>query len=189
MNCDDAFDLLTCTDLTAGSNEHVALEAHLAVCPECRRLAVALRPAVDLMLEAWDDDLPASEQAPAPWVEAQHQPPKQRPAVLPGLAWTGSVGLSSAVLLGVIVGIVAMAPAMRSAPVAPSRRVLLQSEMAELSLLGISDACLVRTVAAAKSSATVEAQCCTGCHADGREQAPQVAVDTLTASCHVCHNP
>lgn len=55
MNCDLVFDILTRGPFPAGDPSDDAVERHLAACHECRQLAEALRPAVDLFHESFDD--------------------------------------------------------------------------------------------------------------------------------------
>jgi len=53
MNCDCVFDILTRGPFPSGDhNDDQAVESHLSVCHECRQLAEALRPAVDLFHES-----------------------------------------------------------------------------------------------------------------------------------------
>jgi hypothetical protein len=52
MNCDQVFDILTRGPFPTGTACDAGVEAHLNVCPECRRLAEALRPAIELFQEA-----------------------------------------------------------------------------------------------------------------------------------------
>jgi hypothetical protein len=52
MNCDQVFDILTRGPFPTGTPCDAGVEAHLSVCPECRRLAEALRPALELFQEA-----------------------------------------------------------------------------------------------------------------------------------------
>lgn len=52
MNCDQVFDVLTRGPFPTGHRSDRAVEAHLAHCPECQRLANALRPALELFQEA-----------------------------------------------------------------------------------------------------------------------------------------
>jgi hypothetical protein len=52
MNCDQVFDVLTRGPFPTGTACDPPVEAHLSVCPECRRLAEALRPALELFQEA-----------------------------------------------------------------------------------------------------------------------------------------
>jgi 23S rRNA (adenine2503-C2)-methyltransferase len=44
MNCDDVFVILTRGPFPSGARTDSCVEAHLQVCPECQRLAAALRP-------------------------------------------------------------------------------------------------------------------------------------------------
>ena len=52
MNCDQVFDILTRGPFPTGTSCDTAVEAHLSECPECHRLAEALRPALELFQEA-----------------------------------------------------------------------------------------------------------------------------------------
>ncbi len=56
MTCDDVFAILTRGPFPSGAAEDESVERHLARCPECRRLATALRPAVELFQESIDPD-------------------------------------------------------------------------------------------------------------------------------------
>lgn len=63
MNCEQVFDVLTRGPFPTGGSIDEAVEAHLARCPGCRRLAFALQPAQELFEEAVGpqegQDLPA----------------------------------------------------------------------------------------------------------------------------------
>ncbi len=62
VTCDDVFDVLTRGPFPTGSADDEAVELHLAACHDCRQLAEALRPAVELFHEAIEeraDALPA----------------------------------------------------------------------------------------------------------------------------------
>ncbi len=52
MNCDQVFDILTRGPFPAGQPTDEAVERHLSACHECRQLAEALRPAVELFHES-----------------------------------------------------------------------------------------------------------------------------------------
>ncbi len=52
MNCDQVFDILTRGPFPTGAACDSAVEAHLSECPECGRLAEALRPAIELFQES-----------------------------------------------------------------------------------------------------------------------------------------
>ena len=57
MTCDDVFDILTRGPFPSGAMaEDEQVEGHLARCLECRRLATALRPAVELFQESIEPD-------------------------------------------------------------------------------------------------------------------------------------
>ena len=52
MNCDQVFDMLTRNSFPAAETTDDAVEFHLRACHDCRQLAEALRPAVDLFHES-----------------------------------------------------------------------------------------------------------------------------------------
>ena len=52
IDCDQVFDVLTRGPFPSGSPEDDGVEQHLRACHECRQLAEALRPAVELLHEA-----------------------------------------------------------------------------------------------------------------------------------------
>jgi hypothetical protein len=52
MNCDQVFDVLTRGPVPTGDASDEAVERHLRACHECRQLAEALQPAVELLHES-----------------------------------------------------------------------------------------------------------------------------------------
>lgn len=68
MNCDQVFDVLTRGPFPTGTPCDVGVEAHLNICPECRRLAEALRPALELFQEAVGPE--ESRDLPGYWCAA-----------------------------------------------------------------------------------------------------------------------
>jgi anti-sigma factor RsiW len=52
IHCDDVFDILTRGPFPTGADSDGVVESHLTRCGECRRLAEALRPAIELFQEA-----------------------------------------------------------------------------------------------------------------------------------------
>lgn len=52
MNCDQVFDILTRGPFPTGGASDADVETHLSGCDECRQLAEALRPALELFQEA-----------------------------------------------------------------------------------------------------------------------------------------
>lgn len=75
MNCDQVFDILTRGPFPTGTSCDVPVEAHLSDCPECHRLAEALRPAIELFQEAVDPE--ESRDLPGYWcaVATERQSP------------------------------------------------------------------------------------------------------------------
>jgi len=67
MNCDQVFDVLTRGPFPTGDDSDEAVERHLRACHECRQLAEALQPAVELLHESLSSeqasDLPAYQGA------------------------------------------------------------------------------------------------------------------------------
>jgi hypothetical protein len=52
MNCDQVFDVLTRGPFPTGDDSDEAVERHLRACHECRQLAEALQPAVEMLHES-----------------------------------------------------------------------------------------------------------------------------------------
>jgi hypothetical protein len=75
VNCDQVFDILTRGPFPTGEPCDEAVELHLRACHECRQLAEALRPAVELLHEAV-----SSDQAHCLPEYQGSLPPAQRPA-------------------------------------------------------------------------------------------------------------
>jgi hypothetical protein len=75
MNCDQVFDILTRGPFPTGTSCDMPVEMHLSECPECHRLAEALRPAVELFQEAVDPE--ESRDLPGYWcaVATERQSP------------------------------------------------------------------------------------------------------------------
>ena len=67
MNCDQVFEVLTRGPFPTGAPGDEAVERHLRACHECRQLAEALQPAVELLHESLDPaqtaDLPEYQGA------------------------------------------------------------------------------------------------------------------------------
>ncbi len=117
MNCDQVFDVLTRGPFPSGAQDDDHVEAHLACCTECRRLAVALRPAVELFQEAMNADdglgLPGYRGAACLYSPDDIQWPRTRESLqrksrdMPSALWRGQglrtnlLRYAAAVLLGV----------------------------------------------------------------------------------------
>lgn len=74
MNCDHVFDVLTRGPFPTGAESDAAVERHLSRCMECRRLATALRPAVELFEEAIRPE--ESRGLPSYWGEVTEPRPE-----------------------------------------------------------------------------------------------------------------
>jgi hypothetical protein len=71
MNCDQVFDVLTRGPFPTGTDCDVPVEVHLAGCAGCRRLAEALRPAIELFQESVDPE--ESRELPGYWCPADYE--------------------------------------------------------------------------------------------------------------------
>lgn len=67
MNCDQVFDVLTQGPFPTGRPIDARVERHIACCHECRQMAEALRPALDLFHESIDE----LDQMPLPEYQGQ----------------------------------------------------------------------------------------------------------------------
>ena len=72
MNCDQVFDILTRGPFPTGTPCDAGVEAHLDACGECRRLAEALRPALELFQEAIGPE--ESRDLPGYWCAVADRP-------------------------------------------------------------------------------------------------------------------
>ncbi len=121
MNCDQVFDVLTRGPFPTGTACDTPVEAHLRVCPECRRLADALRPALELFQEAISPeesrDLPGywcsvGAERTQPLVSYAREMEPKRAKLRPmqpvgqsrGFSALSAWGLAAALALGVTLG-------------------------------------------------------------------------------------
>ncbi|MBI2825410.1 MAG: hypothetical protein HYX69_12055 [Planctomycetia bacterium] len=116
MTCDDIFDVLTRGPFPSGAADDEVVERHLAACAGCRRLAEALRPAVELLQEAivpeeshglpgyrgqvaWSEsEWPFEYEEAAPAARSARAPSPVRPFVIPA---ANLLRFAAAVLVGV----------------------------------------------------------------------------------------
>jgi hypothetical protein len=124
MNCDQVFDVLTRGPFPTGTPCDTQVEAHLRGCADCRRLAEALRPALELFQEAINPeesrDLPgywcavATDRAQPVVTSAKELRPRRKVArrtwsqtpVVKHFSPLAVWRLAAALLLGVTVGVV-----------------------------------------------------------------------------------
>lgn len=122
IHCDEVFDILTRGPFPTGAPSDGIVESHLGHCDDCRRLADALRPALELLQEAVTPEesrtLPryggSSTCEADPWNHAASAGSKtlvatrrfavRRPAVLVARAWpwASSARFVAAALLGLV---------------------------------------------------------------------------------------
>ena len=94
MNCDQVFEILTRGPFPTGTACDTPVEVHLSVCPQCHRLAEALRPALELFQEAIGPE--ESRDLPGYWrdVAVERSQPvvsyasQIEPRRVPRRAWT-----------------------------------------------------------------------------------------------------
>lgn len=122
MTCDDLFDLLTGQTRPDNAPAREAMKRHLVHCRNCRRLADALEPAVELFREASaGDEFAAPALYEGPWQDedmeqtewddrAERQPLVKRPPDVPEwfhvLLGGDLLRLAAAVLIGLTLGAV-----------------------------------------------------------------------------------
>lgn len=198
MNCDEVFDLLTRGPIPAGDPaDDAAVESHLGACHDCRRLAEALRPAVDLFHEALDDDvadglpcyrgeLPVAEGTVAvlapPRRERRDEAPRDRRRVGVGVLALGIAGVMA--LAWVEFG---RSPAGSSDPLPAALQRVDHDREQRLVDLGMSARC--RPAVEVRDAAGNVLECCAVCHGPDHEPTKGTTpVALLTKSCSVCHD-
>lgn len=194
LDCDAVFDRMTRAPFPAGDSHDEEIELHLQVCHDCRTLAEALRPAVNLFHESLDnaDSLPRYDGRLANEVscEVARSPRSTHFSALfvAGLA---------ASLLFIFGGISAQRDSdsdnrFRMAAAVPDARGLLT-----LRELHLPSACLSRrdrqaavAVRVRSDQEEVAFNCCTQCHRfGGSAPASARALRALDEACSACHRP
>jgi len=193
LDCDDVFERLTRGPFPSGASDDAAAEAHLAVCHECRQLAEALRPAVKLLHEAYDDIDSADNALPVynGLVGSPACPPARLPPCSPA-TWSVGWQLVAASLLGVVIGSLA-AGGWFSGAGNDNRAVAWsgaddpdQQGLATLATLKLREVCLPSTMSLASDSAH-RLRCCTECHSSQSAAKKGIDVARLQLACVACH--
>lgn len=179
IDCDQVFDRLTRAPFPADAPEDGAIESHLATCHECRQLAEALRPAVDLLHEAYPS-------VPEERLPSYHGASRR----ISQPASHGSWQLLAAALLGLAVGALALgrltngqATGERSHPTP----VTAAGGLAHLASLNLQEVCLPSSFALASGGERL--RCCTQCHAASGTLTKGIDVARLQLACVACHEP
>lgn len=215
ISCDDVFERLTRGPFPGNAEgEDACVEAHLAVCHECRMLAEALRPAVSAMqlasafgptsvpsLPEYRGRLPAlcdgssdaaSVAAPP---DTRVEPPLRDRVFRTALGWPVALALA----LGVIVGAMAAGGWFERSPrtarqwawtVGPvdHTRTLVEAN-AVLGSLDLQFVCWNprREDGAAEARADAGLRCCTECHFARSTRVHSVDMARLSQACVACH--
>jgi hypothetical protein len=210
VDCDQVFEVLTRGPFPTGEAIDGPVERHLATCHECRALAEALRPAMELLHEAIDGDesrdLPGYYGAPstsgglaqlvAAAIDAEPTSPRaSKPRVEPALRWrtwlltsraeTFLAAMAGGVLL--VLAMVALQGAFptdhdAAAPIVATTPT--QDGLIRLASLNLREECFAHQ-AGQELSIT---HCCTQCHsAAGKLVSPPKSIAVIAASCRACH--
>ncbi len=182
VDCDVVFDRLTRAPFPGGEAEDAAVEAHLCVCHECRVLAEALRPAVDLLHESY----PQAKTESLP----EYRPARATPLQPQGVRgeWSMAWQLVAAALMGVMVSALAIGGWSRGENTAAhptSREAGSVSGFAQLASLNLRESCLPTSNALA--AGTERLRCCTDCHSASVQKGIEVA--RMQLACIACHEP
>lgn len=210
INCDQSFDLLTRGRPPAEVDEF-RLEQHLEHCPSCRRLADALRPAIDLFQESLhaDDDYctPGMHDDDAFRRSVSVSPANSsQTAASARSQWTSRdvLPLAAAVVVGLFLGSGVWSGGDANPPrlAAPLSLTAWQAHARDLPhdlvmSLKLAEACLAPSIArsdsaarqaAADPTASLQLACCTLCHSiSGEAATAEVSIARLANSCRVCH--
>ena len=223
VSCDEVFEVLTSGPFPRESRcegsaapcivaQDAEIESHLAACHECRQLAEALRPAVELIdaaVQEIDADLPVYRGSlPSPVAGTLRVPsassnPRSRSVSQP---LEGFWRFAAALALGI--GLLVLfqfsdakgrrdhdsvwPPITQSADHRPSA-----DGLAQLSSLGLPIACLLPRGKDGRheqiETSLGRYACCVGCHSPANEnrsgtRPPASAVAILASSCLACHD-
>lgn len=218
MNCDQVFDVLTRGPFPTGADSDEAVERHLRACHECRELAEALQPAVELLHEAIAPDeangLPeysgalavsesnvATAQAWRPTPLAVRKLARREVVSRRRSRWLGFARFTAAAVLLLAVGLLvfgvlttARQASGRYQTKAPAR--LDERGLVTLASLQLPAGCFPRDLllsAGKPGTSPVINQdvlvCCTQCHNAQNPQRPMVgSVAAMQYSCLACHH-
>jgi hypothetical protein len=218
MNCDQVFDVLTRGPFPTGAASDEAVERHLRACHECRELAEALQPAVELLHEAISPDeasgLPeysgalATSEGNVATAEACRPTPlsvrrlarqevvSRRPSPWLGLARFTAAAVLLVAAGSLVFGVLTTArqPSGKFQAQSPAR--LDDQGLVTLASLQLPAGCFPRDLlqnAGAPASASVIQQaalvCCTECHnAQNPQRAMVGSVAIMQHSCLACHH-
>jgi hypothetical protein len=205
IDCDQVFEVLTRGPFPTGEAIDRSVERHLATCHECRALAEALRPAMELLHEAIDAedsrDLPGYYGAPstsgglaqlvARAIEAESDEKVVRPKPVPAKQWRDWALASRAetflaAMAGGVLLVVAMIALQNWTPHTAQRPTVTLSKDGLLTLAALD--LKPRCFAWQPGDDVAAVHCCSRCHSvNSRTPTPAPAIALVVANCQTCH--
>lgn len=213
VSCDRVFEALTAMPFPAGGDDDARIEDHLRACHDCRRLAEALRPAVNILHESLRDDdsnlksinrLPSfngfsdDERAIESIMAEVHasendQSDFHRPGCQTKEIWTANKLIAWTSLAAAAV--IAFVASQNFAGGSPSSFSNDSERFGYLTNCGVPTACLVNAgwnlEPTSGHSDGVDKSCCTKCHNAAPKvcifDTPNESVPLLAKSCRACH--
>ncbi len=201
IDCDATFDALTRGPFPSGHEFDDAVAAHLASCHDCRALAEALRPAVDLFHESLDDaartslpqyvasvrDAESLEQRILTVVESESLKPSPQDSRFNSRRRVHYV-LAPLILLVLTALVLRGLPGISGSSKAVALAADPVNGMTLLAALSIPASCVVEGQGDVVVAAEDRFACCTECHALANPNRPAVrCVAQLTIACNACH--
>lgn len=207
LDCDHVFDALTRGPFPSGQSDDSLVDDHLRTCHDCRRLAEALRPSVDMFHESLrgEDSLPGYygelDQAEQDSIESvmrrvrDEEPRVAKPVTIRRI---DPLSVAAAAIVGLVMGVL-----LASSGDQQRRPINLQTTsanrtspvgMAMLTNLDLIQACQAEPVKAADQVSETEHafSCCTRCHRYAPEKSEQQAhfseMAKLLSGCRACHD-
>ena len=218
MNCDQVFEVLTRGPFPTGGTSDAPVERHLRACHDCRNLAEALRPAVNLFHETLAQeesaelpgynggigDVPSENLALAVDRMLRQTVPSVKRHALWSTPRRRPFGSKRNVLAAVTVVFLIASTLVLAIVQRERSRIRLARQSyhpwttidadavrratAQLNQLGLPDRCRQKTAAASPAGQ----DCCTRCHFLGSPRAPQSkpkTIELMLAACGICHGP
>ena len=210
IHCDEVFDILTRGPFPTGAASDAIVESHLTRCSECRRLAEALRPAIELFQEAvtpeeshalpsyWGDSCQdADPWSPNPWSDGELDGPVEplprrratrRHDVSPARPFAQAAPWAAAVLGGIAWGSWLPTKAHWGLEQTPGQWLREHKVPQACRQPSPGSHAILANPNGGDPSAAVRLACCKGCHADAGEGAEgRVAAKEFLATCVACH--
>jgi hypothetical protein len=214
MNCDRVFDVLTRGPFPTGGAADQEVEGHLLDCADCRQLAEALRPALELFEEAVT--LEESRTLPGYWgnlhtgseSQVALAQPIREPRKLSGRLLSVAAEhatqidwwrLTAAVLLGILLGSWFRSAMVGENQFASGRDRSVKPDLQLLASMSLPIACrnsnrapLIATADMSEPQLTIgaipnEYACCTKCHSAAAAAPMRKATSQVAMSCQACH--